>query len=101
MDIMGNFGRFDASPNGMFIHVPHARITGFVAINKDTLKISGFAYMDHTFQSKTGPRLIKRGHRYIWSENDEFEVAYLLIPKAKKFSNKISKYCMLSGNQAV
>lgn len=64
---------------GIFIHIPRAKVSGKVAVNGDTLKVTGLAYMDHTFQTTLVPELVDAGYRYI-SQNGEPEVGYFLDP---------------------
>lgn len=79
-DGMFHFGSSDAI--GIFIHIPSAKVSGTIAINGDTLKVSGKAYMDHTFQSDMAPDLVSDGVRYI-SQTEPLEVGYILTPSPK------------------
>lgn len=83
-DGMFHFGSSDAI--GIFIHIPSAKVSGTVAINGDTLHVTGRAYMDHTFQTDMAPDLVSGGFRYI-SQTDPMEVGYLLNP-VTKFESK-------------
>ncbi len=49
---------------GIYIHIPRAVVKGKIAINKDTLDVTGIAYMDHTFQSTMGTDLVDEGYRF-------------------------------------
>lgn len=71
--------RLGSETIGIFMHIPQAKVTGKVAINGDTLQVSGRAYMDHTFQSTLAPELVDGGFRYI-SQNGAAEVGYFLDP---------------------
>jgi hypothetical protein len=73
---------------GIFIHIPRAKFTGTLAINADTLKVSGLAYMDHTFQTDMAPGLVESGYRYI-SQSGTLEVGYLLNPNSNFESKPI------------
>ncbi len=62
---------------GIFIHIPFAKVQGFLAINNDTLKVQGTAYMDHTYQSNFAPELVNSGFRYV-SHTGSYEAGYYL-----------------------
>jgi hypothetical protein len=79
-DGMFKFGSSDAV--GIFIHIPSAKVTGRLAIDKDTIEVSGTAYMDHTFQTDLAPALVSSGFRYV-SQGQPVEVGYLLDPTSK------------------
>lgn len=83
-DGMFHFGSSDAI--GIFIHIPSAKVTGIIAVNGDTLHVSGKAYMDHTFQTDMAPDLVSDGVRYI-SQTDPLEVGYILT-HVSKFEGK-------------
>lgn len=67
---------------GIFIHIPRARVKGRLAINGDTLDVTGIGYMDHTFQTDLAPSLVRAGFRYI-AQNGATEVGYFLVPDSK------------------
>lgn len=77
-------GMFRLGPEsvGIFIHIPRARVAGRLAINGDTLAVTGTAYMDHTFQTTMAPALVDAGYRYIASGGN-LEVGYVLDPDSK------------------
>jgi hypothetical protein len=83
-DGMFRFGGSDAI--GIFIHIPNAKVSGTLAVNGDTLHVTGRAYMDHTFQTDMAPDLVKAGYRYI-SQSGPLEVGYFLDP-ASGFQSK-------------
>lgn len=64
---------------GIFVHIPKAKVSGRLAVNGDTVKVSGTAYMDHTYQTTMAPELVDGGYRYI-SHGANFEIGYLLDP---------------------
>ncbi len=71
---------------GIYVHIPRAKVKGFIAINGDSLAVEGTAYMDHTFQTKMGTKLVKNGYRYM-STTGPIELGYILQPQ-KKYSQK-------------
>lgn len=85
-DGMFKFGPSDAV--GIFIHIPNAKVKGVLAIDKDTLQVSGQAYMDHTFQTDMAPNLVSAGYRYI-SQSGPLEVGYFLTPVSQFGSQPI------------
>jgi hypothetical protein len=79
-DGMFKFGSTDAV--GIFIHIPSAKVTGKIAVNQDTLQVSGRAYMDHTYQTDLAPDLVGAGFRYM-TQSGPVEVGYYLDPIGK------------------
>ena len=67
---------------GIFLHIPRAKVRGRLAINGDTVNVSGTAYMDHTFQTTLAPELVNAGYRYI-SQNGPLEAGYFLDPTSR------------------
>lgn len=74
--------RLGSETIGIFMHIPRAKVTGRLAVNGDTLKVSGQAYMDHTFQTNLAPELVDAGFRY-GTQNGALEVGYLMDPDRK------------------
>jgi hypothetical protein len=66
---------------GMILQIPYAKVSGVLAINGDTIAVQGNAIMDHTWQTNTGPSLVKRGIRYMRYMDGGIETAYFLHPK--------------------
>ncbi len=56
---------------GMFIHVPKAKVKGMIAVDSDSLAVSGTAYMDHTFQTTFVPKLVCRGLRLVQHRGEQ------------------------------
>jgi hypothetical protein len=74
--------RLGAETVGIFIHIPRAKVKGRIAVNGDTLQVSGTAYMDHTFQTALAPELVDGGYRHI-RQDGTVEVGYFLDPDAR------------------
>lgn len=68
---------------GIFIHIPRASVSGVVAINDDTLQVSGTAYMDHSYQSDLASKVVNMGFRHISHADDGFQAGYYLIPNSR------------------
>lgn len=64
---------------GMFVHIPYARVSGTVSIDGVTKRVSGTAYMDHTFQTNFAPKLVRNTYRYV-HHGETMEVGYLIAP---------------------
>lgn len=79
-DGMFKFGGGDAV--GIFIHIPSATVKGRLAVNKDTLAVTGKAYMDHTFQTDLAPHLVGSGYRFV-TQDGPLETGYILNPVSK------------------
>ncbi len=69
---------------GLFIHIPKARVTGVVAINGDTLRVSGTAYMDHTYQTDLSSKVIDKGFRYVSHHDDGYRIGFFLLPSKRR-----------------
>jgi hypothetical protein len=73
---------------GIYIHIPCAKVTGRIAVNGDTLAVTGRAYMDHTFQTDFGPEMVSAGYRYV-SPGAPLQAGYFLQPLPKFGSQPI------------
>jgi hypothetical protein len=67
---------------GMFLHIPYARVAGTVTIGGVTKRVTGTAYMDHTFQTNFPPRLVRSTYRYV-QHGGTMEVGYLIAPHGR------------------
>ncbi len=72
--------RLSGEEMGIYIHIPKASVRGTVAINDDTLEVSGTAYMDHTYQTDLSSKIIDKGFRHISHTENGFHTGYYLIP---------------------
>ncbi len=75
--------RLENEDMGIFMHIPRASVSGLVAINEDTLHVSGTAYMDHTFQTNLSSKVVNKGFRHITHTNTGFHAGYYLVPKKR------------------
>lgn len=64
---------------GIFVHIPYAKVKGRLAINNDTMEVSGRAYMDHTYQTDLAPKIVKAGFRYV-SLDGPLNTGYYMQP---------------------
>lgn len=48
---------------GISLLIPHAKVKGMVAINRDTLNVTGVGYMDHVYQNNLSNEIIDRTYR--------------------------------------
>ncbi|MEQ9310357.1 MAG: hypothetical protein RLN90_12960 [Balneolaceae bacterium] len=88
IDAMDGFtwgdGIFDLDENNelaLFTHIPFSKISGFIALDYDTVEIKGIGFMNHTYQTNVGTRLFEKSFKYIHSENGNYAAGYFLIPK--------------------
>ncbi len=78
---------------GQVIHVPWARVDGVVAVGGDTVKVSGVATMDHTWQDDMAPEIVSRTVRWrTFGEN--WETGYLVRPAD---GNEAAGYALRKG----
>jgi hypothetical protein len=75
---------------GLFLHVPKAKVQGRIAINGDTLRVTGTAYMDHTFQTAFAPKLVRKGLRVVQHQG-EAEVGQFFETRGE-FKHRIIGY---------
>lgn len=72
---------------GMFMHIPYARVSGTISINDETKRVSGTAYMDHTFQSNFATKLVRSAYRYV-QHGDAMEAGYFITP-ASQYEDRV------------
>lgn len=80
----GVFKLGDNDEAGIFTHIPSSKIKGFVAINGDTVQVTGIGFMDHMYQTNVGTRLFKQSFRFSKTEGNQHTNGYFLIPKKGK-----------------
>ncbi|MEX2640620.1 MAG: hypothetical protein WD266_08020 [Balneolales bacterium] len=69
---------------GIITHIPYAEVKGHVSVNNNTEKVTGTAYMDHTFQNQTTTRLLHSGYRFVYHEDAEnWDLLYFLYPSSR------------------
>jgi len=86
---------------GMSIPIPYARVTGKIAINGDTLNVSGTGYMDHVYESDRVSKLVDAGYRVV-SHHRGWEVGLYFRPR-NKFDASVVGYgaYSLEGGRAL
>lgn len=55
-----NTEKLDSESYTQFIHIPYGRVSGIIAYNADTLKVKGYAMMDHSIQTNQATNIAKR-----------------------------------------
>lgn len=65
----GEFRLRDGNRGGLYLHIPGARVKGRLGINGDTVRVEGFGWMDHTWQSHFATRVMDAGYRYAVTES--------------------------------
>ncbi len=81
--------RLENEDMGIFVHIPRAEVSGIIAINEDTMHVSGTAYMDHTFQTNLSSKVVNKGFRHISHRDDGFHTGYYLVPKRRSRADVI------------
>tara|TARA_R110002126_G_scaffold19675_3_gene73833 strand:+ start:6729 stop:7784 length:1056 start_codon:yes stop_codon:yes gene_type:complete len=69
---------------GMYTQIPSSKIEGFIALDYDTVYVSGTATMTQIHQTNVGTRLFEKSFRYIKRTNNGYLGGYFLIPKDSK-----------------
>ncbi len=78
---------------GLFTHIPYAKVEGYVRINEDKRRLTGTAYMDHTFQNQTTTRLLDSGYRFIThKDRNNWDVLYFMLPADVRQNMTIGHY---------
>lgn len=73
--------RIDGEQVGIVTHIPYAKARGHVTINGEQERVSGTAYMDHTWQNETTTRLMHSGYRMIYhSSKNDWDLLYVMLP---------------------
>lgn len=75
--------RLGSETLGLYIHIPHARVTGTVAVNGERRNVRGTAYMDHTYQTTYAPRLLRAAFRMVRHSGSGWEVGHYFLPGAR------------------
>jgi hypothetical protein len=78
-DGLFNLGEHDEM--GMYTHIPGAKVDGFIALDFDTVKVTGTAFMDHIYQTNVGTRLFEKSFRYVRADEKSYIAGDFLIPK--------------------
>ncbi len=66
---------------GLYTPIPFARVTGFVALNGDTVEVSGIASMNQVYQTNVGTKLFQDSFRFYSKNDGKISAGYFLIPK--------------------
>lgn len=64
---------------GVYIHIPQARVSGTITIDGVTKRVSGTAYMDHTFQTDFAPKLVRTAFRLV-EHGSQPSVGLFILP---------------------
>jgi len=72
---------------GLFIHIPHARVAGTVAVNGERRAVRGTGYMDHTYQTAYAPRMLRSAFRVVRHSGATWEVGHYVLP-ASRFEDR-------------
>lgn len=86
----GIFKLGEHDETGIFTHIPFSRVSGFIALDYDTVKISGIGFMDHTYQTNIGTRLFEASYKFNQKTEIGFTGGHFMIPIGK--SNEIAGY---------
>lgn len=72
---------------GVYIHIPYARVSGTITVDGETKRVSGTAYMDHTYQTDFAPKLVKSAYRLI-EHGANPAVGFFVIP-ADQYEDRV------------
>ena len=78
----GVFGFGDDETMGVTIPIPYARVSGKIAVDGDTMQVSGTGYMDHVTQTDKVSKLVDAGYRVV-SHTGGWDVGLYLTPTKK------------------
>ena len=77
-------GLFEMGNNdlaGMYNQIPSSEIEGFIALDYDTVRVTGTASMIQLHQTNVGTRLFEKSFRFNKATYDGYTGGYFLIPK--------------------
>lgn len=77
-------GIFELGENdqfGLFTHFPFSKVSGYVALNGDTVQVKGFGFMHHYYQTNFATKLFDKSYNYHTKTENGFAGGYFLIPK--------------------
>ncbi len=77
-------GKFELGENdlaGMYVQVPAANVQGYIALDYDTVYVTGHATMTQFHQTNIGTRLFEKSFRFSQIDDDRYSGGYFLIPK--------------------
>jgi len=77
----GKFKMGDNDLSGMYTQIPSAKIEGFIALDFDTVYVSGTASMVQFHQTNIATRLFEKSFRYDKITGNGYLGGYFLIPK--------------------
>lgn len=77
----GIFKLGDEDELGMFVHIPFSRVSGYIAENNDTVKVSGIGFMDHIYQTNLATRLFENSYKFNGRTESGFSGGYFMVPK--------------------
>jgi|AntRauTorckE6833_2_1112554.scaffolds.fasta_scaffold00583_4 hypothetical protein len=75
---------------GLFTHIPFSKVSGFVALNHDTVEVKGIGFMDHTYQTNVATRLFDTSYKFNQKTENGFYGGHLMVPKDQP--NEVSGY---------
>ncbi|MFC1586275.1 hypothetical protein ACFL5V_12075, partial [Fibrobacterota bacterium] len=67
---------------GFTIHFPYSKVKGIIAVNDDTMNVSGVGYLDHIYQSDLATDIYSRGIRY-FSLSKDIEGGFVFVCNTK------------------
>gem|GEM_PF-504888 len=89
----------DSEKIGIVAHIPFAEAAGHVSINNNKKRVTGTAYMDHTFQNQTTTRLMHSGYRFVnHLDQENWDILYFMLPKNSTNNRTIGYRVVKSGN---
>lgn len=77
----GIFKLGDDDELGMFTHIPFSNVSGFVALNHDTVKVTGIGFMNHVYETNIATRLFRSSYAFNQKTDKGFEGGFFMVPK--------------------
>lgn len=77
----GEFQLGEQDQLGMFTHIPYSKVSGFIALDRDTAEVTGIGFMDHTYASNITAKLFKSSYKFNDKTERGFSGGYFMIPK--------------------
>jgi predicted secreted hydrolase len=69
---------------GQVIHIPQGRVSGVIAINGDTVKVSGSVSMAHAWQDELATEIVTQGFQWKTGNSKKGTTGYVLATSKKE-----------------
>ena len=65
----------------LFLHIPRARVEGTITIDGVETRVTGTAFMDHSYQTDFAPKMARAAYRVVQHDGDSAEGGVFIVPQ--------------------